>query len=92
MFKPLHDYVLVKQNVREEQSSGGIVIAQSHNLLASGTVVAVGSGYVNQDGSLRPLTVKEGDTVYLNGSPTEILYDGVTYLLFRERELIGIEQ
>jgi hypothetical protein len=30
MFKPLHDYVLVKQNAREEQSAGGIVLAHTH--------------------------------------------------------------
>jgi chaperonin GroES len=91
MFKPLHDYVLVKQNAREEQSAGGIVLAHTHQGLESGVVVAVGSGYINQDGSTRPLTVKEGDTVFLNGSPLDLLYEGEAYLLFRERELIGIE-
>jgi hypothetical protein len=30
--------------------------------------------------------------VYLNGNPVELLYEGTTYLLFRERDLIGIEQ
>jgi chaperonin GroES len=92
MFKPLHDYVLVKQNAREEQSAGGIVLAHTHQGLESGSVIAVGTGYINQDGSTRPLTVKAGDTVYLNGNPVELLYEGTTYLLFRERDLIGIEQ
>jgi chaperonin GroES len=91
MFKPLHDYVLVKQNEREEQSAGGIVLAHTHQGLESGTVVATGNGYVNQDGSSRPLTVQVGDTVYLSGNPHELIYEGATYLLFRERDLIGIE-
>lgn len=92
MFKPLHDYVLVKQNAREEQSAGGIVLAHTHQGLESGQVIAVGTGYINADGTARSLTVKTGDIVYLSGNPTELMYEGATYLLFRERDLIGIEQ
>lgn len=92
MFKPLHDYVLVLQNDKETTSSGGIVLAQQHQGLESGTVIATGEGYINQDGGIRALTVKVGDTVYLSGNPMEIMYEGDTYLLFRERDLIGIEQ
>lgn len=91
MFQPLHDYVLVLKNEASEKRVGGIVLAQTSTGLESGVVMAVGTGHVNADGSIRPLTVKLGDTVFLNGSPLDLLYEGETYLLFRERELIGIE-
>lgn len=91
MFKPLHNNVLVRQNKSETTSAGGIVLAQTHRGLESGTVVAVGPGYTNEDGSYRPLSVAVGDTVYLNGNPLEFMYDGQTYLLFSERDLIGVE-
>lgn len=91
MFKPLHDYVLVKQNEQTEKTSGGIILAQTVQGLESGVVVAVGTGYINQDGSVRPLTVQEGHTVFLSGNPHEIEYGGEKFLLFRERDLIGVE-
>ena len=91
MFKPLHDYVLVKQNEQVEKTSGSIILAQTVQGLESGMVWAVGTGYINQDGSVRPLTVKEGDTVFLNGNSLEIEYNGQKFLLFRERDLIGVE-
>lgn len=91
MFKPLHDYVLVVQNTRAERTVGSIVLADTHKGLESGIVLAVGPGYVNADGTARPLTVKVGDTVYLNGNPLEFVYEGGNRLLFREHDLIGVE-
>ena len=92
MFKPLHDYVLVMKNESSEKSVGGIVLAQTAQGLESGTVMAVGTGHVNADGSIRPMTVKIGDTVYLSDQYAEIRYDGDVYLLFQESGLIGVEQ
>lgn len=58
--------------------------------VASGTVVAVGSGGRNDQGQNIPLTVKEGDKVLLpeyGGQKVEI--ENKEYYLFRDSDILG---
>jgi len=85
--KPLADRVLVEPAVAESKTVGGIIIPDTaKEKPQKGTVVAIGTGKKDE-----PLTVKEGDTVlYGKYSGTEITFDGKTYLIMRESDILAI--
>jgi len=61
---PLHDRLVVKRVEEEQKTSGGIIIPDTaKEKPAEGIVIAVGKGKVLEDGSRRPLDVKQGDRV-----------------------------
>ena len=61
---PLHDRVIIKRLEEEKVSAGGIVIPDSATEKPiRGEVVAVGEGKPLDNGSVRTLQVKVGDTV-----------------------------
>ena len=60
--RPLRDRVLVKRVEAQEQKIGGIIIPDTaKEKPQQATVIAVGSGRVNDDGKTIPLDVKAGD-------------------------------
>eukprot|EP01024_Parvocaulis_polyphysoides_P044476 TRINITY_DN4100_c0_g1_i3.p1 TRINITY_DN4100_c0_g1~~TRINITY_DN4100_c0_g1_i3.p1 ORF type:complete len:256 (+),score=34.57 TRINITY_DN4100_c0_g1_i3:53-769(+) len=62
--KPISDRVLVKVDMKSEVSSGGVLLTGvSQEKPQSGTVVRVGPGKVEEDGSKKPMNVQEGDRV-----------------------------
>lgn len=91
-FRPLHDRVLVRRLDQQETTKGGIIIPDTaKEKPMEGEVVAVGTGYHAEDGSVRPLAVKQGDTVVFNKwSGTEITIDGNEYLVMKESDIMGI--
>ena len=69
--RPLHDRVIVKRLEEETKSAGGIVLTGSAAEKSTrGEVIAVGNGRVLDNGEIRALEVKAGDTV-LFGSYVE---------------------
>lgn len=92
--RPLHDRVLVKRIEEEKKTAGGIIIPDnSKEKPAQGEVISVGSGYVNQDGSVRNLEVKAGDKILFGKySGTEVKVEGQDYLIMKEEEILGILQ
>lgn len=91
-FRPLHDRVLVRRLDQQETTKGGIIIPDTaKEKPMEGKVVAVGTGYHNENGTTRPLAVKEGDTViFAKWSGTEITIDGTEYLVMKESDIMGI--
>ena len=91
-FRPLHDRVLVSRLAQTETTKGGIIIPDTaKEKPMEGIVVAIGTGYHSEDGKIRPLAVKEGDTVIFNKwSGTEITVDGTEYLVMKESDIMGI--
>ncbi len=93
--RPLQDRVLVKRLAEETKTAGGIIIPDNHKEKpAQGEIIAVGTGYRNQnDGTVRPLDVKKGDKVLFGKySGTEIKIDGKDYLIMKEDDILGILQ
>lgn len=90
--RPLHDRVLVKRLEQETKSAGGIVIPDSAaEKPIRGEVIAVGKGKVLDDGKVRALDVKKGDTVLFGKySGTEIKIEGTEYLVMREDDIMAI--
>lgn len=87
--KPLYDRVLIKRKAEETTSSGGIIIPDSATEKPSqGEVIAVGEGKLLENGQLRPLAVKAGDTVLFGKySGTEVKVDGDELLILREDDI-----
>ncbi|KKP24227.1 MAG: 10 kDa chaperonin [candidate division TM6 bacterium GW2011_GWF2_28_16] len=90
--KPLHDKVLIKRVENESTTSGGIIIPDSaQEKTQIGVVKAVGTGKINNDGSVRALNVKTGDKVLFGKfSGTDIKIDGQELLIIREDEILAI--
>jgi chaperonin GroES len=90
--RPLQDRVLVKRLKEEEMTKGGIIIPDTaKEKPIEGKVMAVGNGRVLENGSVRPLEVKEGDTVLFGKySGTEVKIDGEEHLILREDDILGV--
>jgi chaperonin GroES len=89
---PLADRVVILPREAEEKTKGGIILPDTvKEKPIEGTVVAIGSGKVGDDGKNVPLTVKVGDKVlYGKYSGTEITVDGQDYLIMRESDIFAI--
>lgn len=90
--QPLRDSVVVTKNEGPKKTAGGLYVPDSaEGNIATGTVVAVGSGRVTLDGTLVPLEVKVGDKIaYSVNVGTESKVDGETVRVLREDQILYI--
>ena len=91
-FRPLHDRILVKRMDEETQTAGGIIIPETaKEKPIQGKVIAVGKGKILEDGNVRNLDVKKGDTILFGKySGTDIKISGDEYLIMREEDVLGV--
>lgn len=91
--RPLHDRVIVKRQEVESKSAGGIVLTGSAAEKSTrGEVLAVGKGRILENGSIKPLDVKLGDTVIFSegyGAKSEKV-DGEEVLILSEGDILAI--
>jgi len=90
--RPLHDRILVKQLEEEEKTAGGIIIPDTAKEKPhQGKVVAVGKGKILEDGTVRPMTIKEGEkVVFEKYAGTTVKIGGEEYMIMREEEVLAI--
>ena len=90
--RPLQDRVIVKRVQEEEKTKGGIIIPDTaKEKPIQGKVIAAGNGKVLEDGKVRPLDVKAGDTILFSKyAGTEIKIDGEEHLIMREEDILGV--
>ena len=90
--RPLHDRVIVKRIEEERKTTGGIVIPDTAaEKPDQGEVLAIGTGKVMDDGSVRPLAVKVGDRVLFGKySGSSVKMDGDELLVMREEDIMGV--
>jgi len=91
--RPLHDRVIIKRSEAETKSAGGIVLTGSAAEKSTrGEVVAVGNGRILDNGDVKALDVKVGDSVLFNesyGVKTQKI-DGEEYLIMSESDILAI--
>ena len=91
--RPLHDRIILKRTEQETKSAGGIVLTGSAAAKSTrGEVIAVGNGRILENGEVRPLEVKVGDTVIFSegyGLKTEKI-DGQEVLILSENDILAI--
>jgi len=90
--RPLQDRVVLKRIEEEKKSAGGILIpdnAAEKPLRA--TVLAVGTGKRNADGTLIPVDLKVGDTVLIGKfAGSDIKIDGDEVVIVREEDILAV--
>lgn len=90
--QPMGERIVVQRQESEEMTAGGIVLPDSaKEKPARGTVVAIGSGKLLDDGTRAESQLKEGDQVLFTsyaGETVEI--DDVEYLLMREDDVLAV--
>jgi len=91
-FRPLHDRILVQRLEEESMTAGGIFIPETaKEKPIQGKVMAVGKGKILEDGGIRNLDVKKGDTILFGKySGTDIKISGDEYLIMREDDVLGV--
>ncbi len=90
--RPLHDRVIVKRLEEETKTAGGIVLPGSAAEKPSqGIVLAVGTGKVLDNGTVRPVDVKVGDKVLFGKyAGNEVKVDGDDLIVMREEDIMGV--
>ena len=90
--KPLGDRVVIKENNSENKTKGGLMLSEQVMTFKTGVVVAKGDGIYTHTGTLVPLSVNVGDTVYFvpnTGQKHKIDDDEV--MVCREGDLMMIQ-
>lgn len=91
-FRPLHDRILVQRMDETDKTPGGIFIPETaKEKPIEGKVISVGKGKILEDGGVRNLDVKKGDTILFGKySGTDIKIGGDEYLIMREDDVLGV--
>jgi len=90
--RPLYDRILVKRNEEQSRTASGLYIPDTaKEKPMEATIVAVGNGKIQEDGSLRKLEVKAGDKILFSKySGSDIKIDGVEHLILREDDILAV--
>ncbi|MCG2813792.1 MAG: co-chaperone GroES, partial [Thermodesulfovibrionales bacterium] len=90
--KPLRDRVFVKYSSEEEKTAGGLYIPDAaKEKPQKGSVMAVGTGRITDDGKRQPMEVKVGDTILFDKySGSKIKMENEEYLIIKEEDILGI--
>ncbi|MCL4458724.1 MAG: co-chaperone GroES [Chloroflexi bacterium] len=90
--KPLGDRVVIKPSPREEVTKSGIILPDTaREKPQEGTIIAVGTGKLLDDGKRLPMEVKEGDKViYAKYAGTELKMDDEELLILKESDILAI--
>jgi chaperonin GroES len=90
--QPLGDKVVVEREESEERTRGGIYIPDAAKDKPSrGTIIAVGTGKLLDDGTRGALQVKKGDRVlFTSYAPEAINIGDDEYLLMSESDILAV--
>ena len=90
--QPLGDKVVVEREESEERTTGGILLPDSAKDKPSrGTIVAIGTGKLLDDGTRGAMQVKKGDRVlFTSYAPETITIDDEEYLLMSESDILAV--
>ncbi|XP_060188527.1 20 kDa chaperonin, chloroplastic-like [Lycium barbarum] len=91
--QPLNDRVLIKVDVAEEKTAGGLLLTEAAKEKPSiGTIIAVGPGSIDEEGTRKPLPVSQGNTVlYSKYAGNEFKgADGSDYIVLRASDVMAV--
>jgi chaperonin GroES len=90
--RPLHDKVLIELLDAEEKTKGGIIIPETaKEQPQEGKVIAVGTGIILPDGTIKPLDVKKGDKILFSKYGVQpITVEGEEYLIVSEEAILAV--
>jgi len=90
--RPLADKVLVQRLEAENKTAGGIVLPDTAKEKPQrGKIVSVGKGKVLDDGTVRKMQVKKGDTVlFTSYAGTDVKIGSKEYLIMSESDIMAV--
>jgi chaperonin GroES len=90
--RPLGDRVVIRPSAKEEVSALGVILPDTaKEKPQKGTIIAVGTGRVLDNGQKQSMEVKEGDSVlFAKYAGTEIKIDGEELLILSEKDILAI--
>jgi len=90
--QPLGDKVVVARDESEDVTAGGIVLPDSaQDKPSRGTIVAVGTGKLLDDGSRGEMQVKKGNRILFSSyAPETINIDDEEFLLMSESDILAV--
>lgn len=91
--KPLNNRVLVKR-AKAQTTKGGIILPDTaQEKPKEGTIVAVGPGARDEEGTIHPIAVKIGDRVLFSsyaGTEVKNAEAEDEYLILSEEDILGV--
>ncbi|SOC41270.1 co-chaperone GroES [Salinicoccus kekensis] len=92
MLKPLGNRVIIDLTQEEETTKSGIILTDSaKEKPQEGTVVAVGTGKILDNGTRVEVEVNVGDkVVYSKFAGTELKHEDKDYLILTDNEILAI--
>ena len=92
VLQPLGDKVVVERDSTEQKTAGGIYIPDTAKDKPSrGTIIAVGTGKLLDDGTRGKMQVKKGDRVlFTSYAPETIEIGDDEYLLMSESDILAV--
>jgi chaperonin GroES len=90
--QPLGDKVVVERDETESKTAGGIFIPDAAKDKPSrGTIIAIGTGKLLDDGTRGAMQVKKGDRVlFTSYAPETIEIDDEEFLLMSETDILAV--
>lgn len=91
--KPLRDFIVVSVGKTDDKTASGLLFKPStvDEKIVTGTIVAVGSGYLTDSGTIVPLEVKAGDSILFNKQMSvEVKHNGESAFLLREEHILSV--
>ena len=90
--QPLGDKVVVEREETQEKTAGGIFIPDAAKDKPSrGTIIAIGTGKLLDDGTRGEMQVKKGDRVlFTSYAPETITIDDEEFLLMSESDILAV--
>ena len=94
MLKPLRDFIVVSVAKKTEEKTPSGLLHLPGNIeekVVTGKVLAAGSGYLTDSGTVVPLEVKVGDSILFNKQMSvEVKHAGETVYLLREEHILSV--
>ena len=90
--KPLGDRVVIKPSDKEEKTKSGILLPDTaKEKPQEGTVQAVGTGRILDNGTKVPMELKVGDKIlYAKYAGNEFKIDEIDYLIVSEKDVLAV--
>ncbi len=92
LLQPIGDKVVVEREETKEKTAGGIYLPDNaKDKPTRGTIMAVGTGRLLDDGKRGPMQVKVGDRVLFTSYAPEVIEIGDDeYLLMSESDILAV--
>jgi chaperonin GroES len=90
--QPLRDFIVVTVPKAGEEKIGLLYKPSTvEEKIVTGKIVAAGSGYLTDSGTIVPLEVKTGDSILFNKQMSvEVKNNGETFYLLREEHVLSV--